>query len=442
MINVKHVDFSQTHGKTMTRRKPKEADKMSPSAAEAVVDKDEEKEVKEESKEYDGKATCAWDNHYRNCSCPVARLRFCRIIRNSKMTQDDDSTIISLLTAEEVEDGEDSIVVSSLTQSLICTHKQLNSKLNQANLKQKLLVCANKTGHLEDMTRLLFLMNDDDVETKAFMNTTFMDSGYVDARSFLLAKQGVDKDETSNSGIIAFIKAAKSGHLGLLLLLLEQGVEVNKTDEFGTTALMGAASMGHREVLKCLLEQGAEVNKTDEFGETALTVAASNGDLDVLRQLLEQGAEIDTAGYYGKTALMYATNQGHRKVLHHLLEQGAEVDKVDDCGRTALMIAADCGHVDAARCLVEQGADVNKADSTGWTALHSAAYQGCAEIVTMLMASGASLTARTTDGELPTDGELTTDGELPTDGHLPIDVAANDAIRGLIHEESIRRSST
>ena len=70
---------------------------------------------------------------------------------------------------------------------------------------------------------------------------------------------------------------------------------------------------------------------------------------------------------------------------------------------------------------MEQGSEIDKIDDEGWTALHWAAQQGYADVVTILMAYGASLTARANDGR------------------LPIDVAANDTIRVLIHDEPSRR---
>ena len=71
---------------------------------------------------------------------------------------------------------------------------------------------------------------------------------------------------------------------------------------------------------------------------------------------------------------------------------------------------------------MEDGVDLTKASTIGRTSLHLAAQQGHEEIVSLLMAYGASLTARTTDGD------------------LPIDVADNETIiRVLIHDEPSRR---
>ena len=74
-----------------------------------------------------------------------------------------------------------------------------------------------------------------------------------------------------------------------------------------------------------------------------------------------------------------------------------------------------------AEFLLEDGVDLNKVARDGGTALHAAAHQGHSEVLSILMAYGASLTARLTDGR------------------LPIDLAANEAIRVLIHDEPSRR---
>ena len=65
--------------------------------------------------------------------------------------------------------------------------------------------------------------------------------------------------------------------------------------------------------------------------------------------------------------------------------------------------------------------DLTKIDINGQTALHIAARRGFAEILSILMAYGASLTTR------------------DNHGRLPIDMAANEAIRVLIHDEPSRR---
>ena len=85
------------------------------------------------------------------------------------------------------------------------------------------------------------------------------------------------------------------------------------------------------------------------------------------------------------------------------------------------MVATMYDHLAVVRLLVEHGADVNTALCHGMTPLHAAALDGHTEVLSYLMSAGASLTARTSNGD------------------LPIDAAANEEIKQLIRAEEIRR---
>ena len=85
------------------------------------------------------------------------------------------------------------------------------------------------------------------------------------------------------------------------------------------------------------------------------------------------------------------------------------------------MAAAQEGQYEVVEFLLEDGVDLTKVTTRGTTAPHIAAAQGHTEILSILMAYGASLTTRDSNGQ------------------LPIDVAANEAIRVLIHDEPSRR---
>ena len=193
------------------------------------------------------------------------------------------------------------------------------------------------------------------------------------------------------------------------------------------TALICAAKKGHIEILRYLVEQGADKDKANYFGTTALMAASSRGHFGVVKLLLEDGADINKVDFSGWTALMWASAsfERHQGVVQYLVEQGADKEMADSrnsCGCTALIFAAMRGHFGVVKLLLEDGADVNKVDMmSGWTALHWAALCGHAEILSLLMAYGASLTAR------------------DNYGRLPIDMAANEAIRVLIHDEPSRR---
>ena len=143
---------------------------------------------------------------------------------------------------------------------------------------------------------------------------------------------------------------------------------------------------------------------------------------DVLQYLVEQqGADRDKVNNQGTTVLMFAAGRGRLRVVRYLVEQGSDKDKANNFGATALMWAAQYGHYEVAEFLLEDGVDLTKTAIDGATALHAAALRGHAEILSLLMAYGASLTTKMNDGR------------------LPIDMAANDAIRVLIHDEPSRR---
>ena len=189
-------------------------------------------------------------------------------------------------------------------------------------------------------------------------------------------------------------------------------------------ALRAAAKKGCLAAVRFLLEEGVDINNADKNDRdmTALHIAAREGHVEVLQYLVKQGANIERNDSCGWTALMWAAIMGQLEVLRYLVEQGAKKERPCNNGTTALMWAAYKGHFGVVEFLLEDGINVNKVSPDGGdTALHWAAQKGRAEVVSILMAYGASLTARTTHGE------------------LPIDMAANEAIRVLIHDEPSRR---
>ena len=148
-------------------------------------------------------------------------------------------------------------------------------------------------------------------------------------------------------------------------------------------------------------------------------LAASKGHEGAVRYLVEQGWDKHKANHEGVNSLMIAAQQGHLQICRYLVEQG--VDKERACNRGQTRASAAQGHFRVVEFLLEDGVDLTKATTDSATALHFAAQRGHAEIVSILMAYGASLTARTTNGR------------------LPIDMAVEEAIRVLIHDEPSRR---
>ncbi|KAK7409434.1 hypothetical protein QQX98_008395 [Neonectria punicea] len=55
------------------------------------------------------------------------------------------------------------------------------------------------------------------------------------------------------------LRAAESGHEGIVKLLLEKGANVEAKDDYGWTPLLWAAENGHEGIVKLLLEKGADI---------------------------------------------------------------------------------------------------------------------------------------------------------------------------------------
>jgi ankyrin repeat protein len=91
------------------------------------------------------------------------------------------------------------------------------------------------------------------------------------------------------------------------LLLARQGVEVNQSKADGATALIIASQKGHVEVVRVLLaRQCVEVNKRVAEGSTALMIASQHGQVGVVHLLLaRQGVEVNQTNALGSSALTF-----------------------------------------------------------------------------------------------------------------------------------------
>ncbi len=85
-----------------------------------------------------------------------------------------------------------------------------------------------------------------------------------------LLGEGRDLFEADETGALRY--AAFLGQVDVVrLLLARKGVEINNSTADGATALIYASQQGHVEVVQILLaRQGVEVNKTTQDGATAL----------------------------------------------------------------------------------------------------------------------------------------------------------------------------
>ncbi|KAE9342582.1 hypothetical protein PF008_g10096 [Phytophthora fragariae] len=212
-----------------------------------------------------------------------------------------------------------------------------------------------------------------------------------------LWKDGVDVEDTEDTGWTPLMVASKNGHLSIVDFLLGEGAEVDKKewgDGDGKTALAFAAMNGHLEVVQALVSHEADVNKADKDGKTPTWLAARNGHAEVAEWLQEMGGSKESNA---PTRLMHhcASERANADTAEDLVEECEnDVNARDSRGRTALMYL--CAgpkeiDVDTLKLLAKYGADVNAQDNKGQTPLMLAAMKGDIKAVELLLSFGADM---------------------------------------------------
>ncbi|KAJ8422233.1 hypothetical protein Cgig2_013412 [Carnegiea gigantea] len=178
-----------------------------------------------------------------------------------------------------------------------------------------------------------------------------------------LLKQGLDPNESEDSGRTALHIAASNGSVKCVRLLLDYGADPDCRDQEGSVPLWEAMQGGHDGVVKLLQDYGANIRAGD-VGQYAC-MAAQQNNLDLLKKIVRYGGDV--------TLPAVATTY---------LPQG-ELVLPKFNGRTALHVAVCEGNLEIVKYLLDQGADINKPDIQGWTAQDLAEQQAHEEITTL-----------------------------------------------------------
>ncbi|KAI0562528.1 tankyrase-1 [Gracilaria domingensis] len=110
-------------------------------------------------------------------------------------------------------------------------------------------------------------------------------------------------DLRSYSCRIAFLTAAKYGHLQVLRQLLAAGIHPDTESKKGDTALIYAVTWGHSDVVAILLTTAAFVNHANEEGNTAFHMAAKYKQYPEATMLWDAGADPLIENHDGQSPL-------------------------------------------------------------------------------------------------------------------------------------------
>lgn len=221
--------------------------------------------------------------------------------------------------------------------------------------------------------------------------------GLQTAACNILDSEDIDIDAATNIGTTALIRAASSGHVGLVELLMSRGADPAKANWYGT-ALHCAAEAGRCESIKFLLDNGMDINLRDDIGRTPLHCASDKRHTSAIELLLGMGADPNIRDNAGGMLLHDAAQRGDERLMRRLLGD-VRVDISATTGRelTVLHCAVIGRQANIIRMLLDVGVEINARDDGGCTALHLAAWWGREDVVRLLVEAGADVNAKTDD---------------------------------------------
>lgn len=111
--------------------------------------------------------------------------------------------------------------------------------------------------------------------------------------------------------------AAKHGDTELVKLLISEGMDVNQTDDSGYTPLILATQECFFETAKLLIDNKADVNCVTGENSYAIGLAVDNNDKNMIELLINAGVNI-------RSSLYYAAQHGQTEILEYLLQNKAD----------------------------------------------------------------------------------------------------------------------
>jgi hypothetical protein len=158
----------------------------------------------------------------------------------------------------------------------------------------------------------------------------------------------------------ALHQQASTGGERWVALLLWLRTPPDALDPAGETPLLRAAYSGHAGIVRRLLEHGAAPEARDGSGNAALNLVSWSDDaadrLGCAAALLDHGADVNVRGMHGATPLIDAAMRDRARMIALLAARGADLEARDALGYTALQRATQNRYEDSVRALLAAGA--------------------------------------------------------------------------------------
>lgn len=127
-------------------------------------------------------------------------------------------------------------------------------------------------------------------------------------------------DNPWDHALTPLMRAALTGHAGLVEELMHHGVNIHLRNSDGNNALWLACVSDHAGMVEHLIEAGIDLDNRNATGATALMYTASSGKAGLMRVLLEAGADPRLRNDDDYQAVDLAATEECLELLRHTLK--------------------------------------------------------------------------------------------------------------------------
>ncbi|KAJ6789664.1 hypothetical protein PWT90_08678 [Aphanocladium album] len=207
-----------------------------------------------------------------------------------------------------------------------------------------------------------------------------------------------DVNRPTLMGTTPIIKAASSGHDGIVKLLLERGADPRLKNWYGD-ALQCAAEAGKCSTIRELVEWGMDPNGENDGIQSPLRCALARDSAQTVELLICRGANMHLdSDDINENVFLTACYQGCKKTVDMMIGRGWVDIQSGNPHLTVLALRA--ASPSMLSHLISQRANVNAVDKAGRTALWYAREGSALESVEILRSANATLVGNTQTMEI------------------------------------------